>query len=115
MALRDAVHDYYEAVDLRDLERVLSLFAEDAVYERPGYATFRGRHELRTFYEIERIIDTGTHRITSTVASGRTVAVQGSFEGRTVDGHELSLRFADFFEGDREIDRRLTYFFAPLA
>lgn len=110
------VRRYYELVDSGDLEGMLSLFDDDIVYRRPGYAPLEGMAQLRTFYEAERVIEHGRHTVTSLDASDDRVCVEGTFRGTLRDGRDASLRFADFFSfaGPRII-RRDTYFDAPLV
>lgn len=112
-----AVHRYYELVDADDVTGLISLFAPDSRYHRPGYQPLTGRDELERFYREDRVIAKGTHRLTAIVAAGRDIAVQGEFSGVLRDGRETSLRFADFFSfgADGLIARRDTYFFAPMV
>jgi ketosteroid isomerase-like protein len=113
-AARQRVERYYELVDAPDLDGMLALFAEDAVYERPGYEPLRGKEELDRFYGSERVIDTGRHTLDDVIADGDRVGVRGRFDGVLKDGREVSVRFADFFmlRGDL-IAERHTYFFTP--
>ncbi len=110
------VREYYRLVDADDVDGLLALFTEDAVYSRPGYPPMRGRAEMARFYSGERVIARGRHTLDQVVAHNQQIAVTGSFEGVLKDGSEASLRFADFFvfDGPR-IVRRDTYFFAPLV
>ena len=110
----ETVHDYYAAVDSGDVEAVLSLFAQDCVYERPGYAPLLGHGDMRRFYSEDRVIAEGKHTITTVVEQGTLCAVEGGFEGVLKSGKQVSIRFSDFFEmaGD-VIARRRSYFFTP--
>ena len=111
-----AVREYYRLVDADDVDGLLDLFSDDAIYNRPGYPTMNGRDELAKFYGGERVIASGRHTVEKVVADNPQIAVTGSFEGVLKDGTETELRFADFFvfDGPR-IARRDTYFFAPLV
>lgn len=117
----DRVRLYYALVDsLTDeeaLDRLVALFAADAVYRRPGYEPIAGHPQLRRFYGSERVIERGSHTIDAEVARDSTVAVHGTFAGVLKTGAEVSLRFADFFVvgGDGRFVRRDTFFFAPLV
>jgi ketosteroid isomerase-like protein len=105
---------YYEIVDSRGATDVASLFAEDAVYSRPGYRSLVGRESILNFYRQERVIATGAHRINSMICSGERVAVQGVFTGNLKDGTSVSIGFSDFFEFRNElIVERRTYFDVP--
>lgn len=111
-----AVRRYYVLVDSGDVTGLISLFAPDARYHRPGYQPLTGRRELERFYREDRVIAKGAHSLTAIVADDRDVAVQGEFSGMLRDGRETSLRFADFFSfgADGLIARRDTFFFTPL-
>ena len=118
----ETVARYYETVDAGDVEGVLALFTEDAVYARPGYAPFEGHEALRAFYAGDRVIESGRHTVEHMVvqddgAAEPRVAVHGRFEGRLKDGSDASLRFADFytFAADGRFASRDTFFFAPLV
>lgn len=111
MDAKSTARRYYDLVDAGDYEELVSLFATDVVYERPGQATIRGREDLREFYETGRPLEDGTHTLHSVVRDGDTVAVRGSFEGKQ-DGESVEIGFADFHEFDgagEEITRRYTY------
>ncbi|UNO41480.1 nuclear transport factor 2 family protein [Streptomyces sp. MST-110588] len=111
------VQEYYRLVDADDVPGLIALFTEDAVYRRPGYEPMRGHDGLRAFYSGERVIKSGRHTVTTVVADGDRIAVNGTFEGVLKDGREVSLEFADFFvlDGEHRFTRRDTYFFAPLV
>ncbi|MFG3497208.1 nuclear transport factor 2 family protein [Streptomyces sp. NPDC047928] len=111
------VREYYRRVDADDVPGLIALFAEDAVYRRPGYPPMRGHEGLSAFYNGERVIARGAHTVTSAVAESGRVAVNGVFEGVLKDGREVSLEFADFFvlDDEQRFTRRDTYFFAPLV
>lgn len=47
MDLSARTREYYALVDADDVDGVLSWFAEDAVYHRPGYAPLAGQDALR--------------------------------------------------------------------
>lgn len=110
------LREYYRLVDADDVEGLLALFTDDAVYNRPGYSAMCGRAALTKFYGGERVIARGCHTLDRVVTSNPQIAVTGSFEGVLKDGSEVALRFADFFvfDGSR-IARRDTFFFAPMV
>jgi steroid delta-isomerase len=116
-AVAQQVLRYYERVDAGDIPGILSLFAANATYARPGYSECAGRDQIEHFYREERIIGAGTHTIDSVVSSGCEVAVRGQFNGLLRDGRHVTLRFADFFVLTPEMTfaHRETFFFAPLA
>ena len=108
---------YYECIDTGDISGILSLFASNATYARPGYPECAGRAQIEHFYREERIISKGTHTIDSVVTSGCEVAVRGKFNGLLSDGRQVTLRFADFFVLTPEMTfvHRETFFFTPLV
>ncbi|MEU1439541.1 nuclear transport factor 2 family protein [Streptomyces sp. NPDC005786] len=112
-----SVRPYYSLVDADDITGLLPLFELTAQYRRPGYAELNGHAELERFYRDERVIESGTHSITTLVCEGREVAVRSAFEGVLRDGSKASLRFADFFSvtATGKFSLRETFFFAPLV
>jgi ketosteroid isomerase-like protein len=113
-----AIRSYYELVDKGDIDGLLALFAENAIYHRPGYSPIIGRNGLARFYRSQRVIDCGRHVVINLlIDNDGGVAVEGTFAGRLRDGNEVNLRFADFFGLDESvlIETRNTYFFAPLV
>jgi steroid Delta-isomerase len=111
------VRRYYDLVDANDVDGLVALFSDDAVYNRPGYQPLFGRRELERFYREQRVIERGAHRLVAVVADGRAVAVQGEFSGTLRDGRTMVVRFADFFvlSDTGSFARRDTFFFAPLV
>ncbi|MFC7215429.1 nuclear transport factor 2 family protein [Saliphagus sp. GCM10025334] len=121
------VRRYYDRVDADDVEGLLELFSETITYERPGQDPIEGREELRTFYERDRPLEDGEHRLDAVIvdasdtgddpgdagdddSGGNRVAVRGRFSG-VQDGETVSFGFADFHELSPEgvIENRWTY------
>ncbi|WP_245654588.1 nuclear transport factor 2 family protein [Streptomyces violens] len=113
----ELVRSYYERVDADDVDGLLGLFSEEAVYRRPGYEAMNGRAELEAFYRGERVIRKGSHTVHTITEQLPRVAVSGSFSGELKDGRQVSVEFADFFtlESDGRFGRRETFFYAPLV
>jgi steroid delta-isomerase len=111
------VRTYYDLVDASDITELVKLFAQDAVYRRPGYPPLRGRGELERFYREERVIKSGRHTLETVVSSPPRVAVTGSFSGTLHGGQHATLQFADFFVfgADGKFSGRDTYYFTPLV
>ncbi len=107
---RDQLATYYDLIDAGDVDGLLSLFADDVRYERPGRETIEGIDALRTFYERERPLEDGSHEISHIVVEGAHAAVRGEFSGR-LDGDPVSFGFADYHEFDEDglITNRYTY------
>lgn len=106
---------YYELVDAGDIPGLVDLFADDAVYHRPGYPPLVGREQLERFYRQSRKIKEGRHSITTLLTSEEQAAAHGVFEGTLRDGSHVTVRFADFFQfnQDAAFQRRDTFFFSP--
>lgn len=104
-----AVRRYYELVDDGAYDELVSLFASDVRYERPGQGAIEGREALREFYEGGRPLSNGSHTVLSVTREGDTVAVRGRFEGDQA-GESVAFGFADFHVfADGEIAERYTY------
>lgn len=105
------VRRYYQLVDSGNVDELLALFHEEVIYERQGTPDIEGMAAMRRFYEEERIIESGSHRIGQVMTDGSWVAVRGSFEGLLKDGRQVVLRFTDWHRfRDGLIDRRETLF-----
>ncbi|MFG2682010.1 nuclear transport factor 2 family protein [Streptomyces sp. NPDC048392] len=115
--IAERVRRYYTLVDDGDVQGVVALFADGAVYERPGYDPIVGRDGLDAFYRGRRVIDAGRHTVVKLVVEASEAAVEGEFRGTLKDGSEVDLRFADFFRLDEDLlfEVRNTYFFAPMV
>ncbi|HKQ01461.1 MAG TPA: nuclear transport factor 2 family protein [Actinomycetes bacterium] len=112
--LAEIVRSYYRLVDTSDFTRMLELFADDAVYRRPGYAPLVGKPALTEFYLGVRVIESGRHELSSILVQDRSAAVEGQFAGQLKDGTSVRLQFADFFRFHAgRIVERSTYFDAP--
>jgi ketosteroid isomerase-like protein len=82
----------FQVVDSRMWDELGEVFADDAVYERPGYPALEGLDRIRHFYEHERIIASGAAK----------------------DGAPLDEGFADtYLVRDGKIAYRRTYFYRP--
>jgi ketosteroid isomerase-like protein len=69
------------------VEDVVELFAEDAVLKSPREGTFRGRDEVREFYELNaEFFAAGAHHMDRFHVDGDTVVCEGWIEGRTAAG-----------------------------
>lgn len=111
------VREYYRLVDAQDFDGLVEMFAEKAIYRRPGYEPLVGRTDLAGFYGGDRVIVKGRHSITELIVHGNKVAVNGDFVGTLKDGLHAELRFADFFTvgPDGLFSSRETFFFAPMV
>lgn len=113
----DLVKRHFDLIDSGEMHAMAELFEPHAVYLRPGYPAFTGRDEILHFYTRLRPILDGRHALEEVLGSGPSLAVQGGFAGRRLDGSPIELRFSDFFElgSNGRFIRRETYFSAPLS
>ena len=93
--MKRLIAEYYPRVDAGDLDWVIGLFSDDAVYVRAD-AEYAGKPAIEAFYRGDRKIG-GRHTIQGLFESGDTVAVQGVFCGVGADGSPRDIRFSDFW------------------
>ncbi|MDE1918385.1 MAG: nuclear transport factor 2 family protein [Sphingomonadales bacterium] len=109
-AFLDTIREYYRRIDADDLDWVLSIFAEDAVYDRAD-ATYRGIDAVSEFFRVTRRIS-GIHEIDRVWSVDPwTVVATGQFAGTGVAGDVRAVRFVDIwhFDAGTHVDRRQTY------
>lgn len=104
------IREYYVNIDQSNVDWVVPLFQEDAVYERAD-AVYRGRREIEHFFRRERQIQ-GVHKVEDVIASasGDTVIAFGRFTGTGATGDARDVGFADVWEFalDGRVRRRRT-------
>lgn len=107
----DQIVCYYRNVDCEDIDAVMALFAEDAIYERAD-ARYMGKAEIEHFYRNQRMIR-GAHTLDRTChqESAKRVFVTGQFEGRGANEALRLVRFTDVWEfnDQNKVRRRETY------
>jgi ketosteroid isomerase-like protein len=113
MTPEETVQEMYRCIDSRDFAGFSALFADDAVYHRPGCPALVGRGQIEEYYNDKRTIDSGVHTLSRVLVSDGAVAVDGSFSGRLTDGRETAHRFAEIFEfgDDGRFSRRDSFLF----
>ncbi|MFF7636874.1 nuclear transport factor 2 family protein [Kitasatospora sp. NPDC008050] len=108
------VRQLFHIVDTRDWEELSEVFAEDAVYERPGYEPLKGLTRISHFYTHERIIASGRHAVDHVTAGHEAAACWGRFRGESNTGDLLDEQFADTYVlVDGKIAHRKTFFYRP--
>lgn len=105
---RDVVGSYYEFVDQGDVDELVSLFAPDVIYDRPGHPRIEGRGALERFYRQVRPLSNGSHELHNIISDGDEIATRGTFRGRQA-GDDVRIGFADFFRFDDENRVRFRY------
>ena len=93
--LGKTVSDYYPHIDAVDVDWVIALFADDAVYFRAD-AVYCGRPAIARFFREERKIR-GRHTIEQMWVdqASTSVIVVGEFEGHGACGDSRCVGFAD--------------------
>ena len=103
------IQEYYRRVDANDIDWVVDLFADDAVYARAN-SRFEGKETIAGFFRSDRKIR-GTHGIESTCAIDDLVFAKGEFVGVGDAGDDRRVRFFDVwqFEPGGKVTLRETY------
>lgn len=105
------VEAYYPHIDDVDIDWVMALFHEKAIYQRAG-AQYCGLSEIRKFFAVDRQIR-GQHVVEDiwSVERGAKVFVLGRFDGLGAGGDPRSVAFADVWRFDPSglITQRQTY------
>lgn len=114
MSSKTLIEKLFRTIDASDWDEMPNLFDAQIVYERPGYAPFSGLERLLYFYQNERVLASGEHRLDRIVIDGNYGACWGRFVGLKKDGTSADVLFADtyLFEGGK-IKARRSYFFQP--
>jgi ketosteroid isomerase-like protein len=113
---RNLIEQMFAAVDACDWGALQRFYHPACRYERPGFAAIEGLAGLLRFYEVERPIRAGLHRVDEVLEDRDGACAFGGFDGHLRTGAAISLNFADRYVFDGEAIRaRTTYFYAPLA
>jgi len=96
--LSELVREYYRRLDSGDVDWVIDLFTDDAVYSRAG-VVYRGKPEIERFFREARKI-VGVHTPNWMTSDERVVIVEGRYEGRGVTGDEKIVDFCDIWRFD---------------
>lgn len=107
-------HERSEASVKRDVEKMLSLLAEDVVWTN-NEGTFKGKEEVKRYltWETQRITDVKVRAAgIGTIVKGNIVVYELVFEGSTSDGRrfgEIPVIIVEEFSGEK-IQRHREYF-----
>jgi uncharacterized protein len=102
----------FRAIDSSNWDAIAGVFHPEIVYERPGYAAFKGLERLLYFYQHERVLASGTHNLERIVYDGDAAACWGRFVGKKKDDSDVDELFADVYTfEDGKIRHRRSYFF----
>lgn len=90
---------------------VAELFTDDAVLKSPREGIFRGRDEVREFYQLNaEFFAEGAHNIEHYYVDGDTVVCEGTIEGKTTAGRSyegVGLVDVMEFDGDEISELRV--------
>jgi ketosteroid isomerase-like protein len=105
----------FQAIDARDWNRFEHIFQAGVAYFRPGYPPMTGLNELVRFYDTERIIARGQHRLeTVIIGEAGQIASWGHFSGITRSGAEVAEDFSEIYQiVDGRVASRRTFFYCP--
>ena len=104
----------FGAIDSSDWAALTRIVHPEIVYERPGYEPFKKIERLLQFYQKERVLASGTHRLECIVHDGDHAACWGRFVGKKRDGSDVDELFADCYTfEDGKIRTRRSFFFRP--
>jgi uncharacterized protein len=111
---RELIAACFAAVDEADITGLLRGYAQEVVYERPGYPPIVGRDALERFYRVDRAIASGRHEIEGMLFENGSGAAWGSFAGVSRAGDRLAERWCDVYVFERDVIAfRRTHFFRP--
>lgn len=106
---------YFDRADDADatVDDIVDLFADDAVLKSPREGIFRGRDEVREFFQLnDEFFADGAHNMTDFYQVGSTVVCEGTIEGETSAGREYEgIGLVDImeFNADDEITALRVY------
>jgi nuclear transport factor 2 (NTF2) superfamily protein len=93
--LSDLIRKYYACIDGNDIDWVVSLFCEDAVYQRAD-SRYQGKESIARFFRQDRAIQ-GRHLVEALWSFDHQVICTGVFVGHGKVGDSRRVRFADFW------------------
>lgn len=105
---------YFAAVNADDLDRLMTLFADDAVVHVPGVGDKRGTAEIRRFYSsVDRLYAEHYDATPVVLAEGDHASALIEFTGRTRDGRAVHFWAADTFRFEAGRIAELRVIFDP--
>jgi ketosteroid isomerase-like protein len=112
--MQERIEELLQAIDDKDWDKLSAIFHEDIIYERPGYQPLVGIGQVLQFYEKERLISSGQHKIEHIMVDSSYGICWGRFVGILKNGVKADERFVDVYRfcQDSIIERR-SYFFRP--
>src|SRR5258708_33446689 len=109
--LQDSIVAMFKAVDAGDWSTLRRFYADECVYERPGFEAIAGLEALIQFYESVRPIRSGIHSLNHVVEEKDSVTASGKFDGTLRTGTAIQLQLMDLYIFDQnKILFRNTFF-----
>jgi hypothetical protein len=109
---KELIISLFNAIDSSNWTLLRTYFAQNIIYERPGYQALIGLDQVINFYHYERIIASGKHHIEHIVIEENYGSCWGQFIGLHKNGSPLNERFADIYSFEySQIKTRQSYFF----
>lgn len=104
----ELIKDYYQKIDDSNVDWVIDLFADDAVYQRAN-AIYNGKDEITQFYREQRKIR-GKHTLYDYIDQEETVIARGVFDGQGEQGDPRAVEFCDVWSlNHNRVVARQTY------
>lgn len=94
--IEQTLRNYYSWIDAREFDKVMGLFAEDAVYNRAG-EVYSSKPEIDEFFHHLRKLD-GVHSIEGIFVNGLNAFVVGEFKGVGDSNNPKQTGFIDHWQ-----------------
>ncbi len=98
--IEQTLRNYYSWIDARELDNVMGLFAEDALYNRAG-EVYSGKPQIDEFFRHLRKLD-GVHSIEGIFVNGFNAFVVGEFKGVGYSNNPKQTGFIDHWQFNPE-------------
>ena len=111
----DLIKHLFQIIDAQDWLAIRQVFAEQIVYDRPGYPRMIGIERVLYFYQHERVLRSGKHSLDHILVDNDRGSCWGWFVGHKKDGTPVEISFADAYDFDEpgRIRLRRSFFFQP--
>ena len=115
MSKKQTVETYMHGFNTGDHELILSLLADDVIWEMPGFFNLKGKKEFNG--EIENDAFTGKPVITTIrmIEEGDIVVAEGAVKGQMKNGNLLDAVFCDVFHFENGKIKKLTSYLMNLS
>ena len=97
--IKNMLDEFFAVIETQDIEKIIDFFTEDAVLIVPGAPQYKGRKEIRKFYD--EVLDPNSeveHETTKTIIEGNDAAVVIEVKVTQKDGCTIEFPEANLFE-----------------